>query len=210
MLCLLWCLVEVNSQTAFPYVDFIGLTPLPNHTYIDLTLVGESGPVRVRCRTDLDTCCSDIDGVHHGDWISPGSEESLPSSADASADIYQHQGTQRVILRRRNNASMPSGIYRCDIPTNAVHDDYDISVRESDYVGLYAHGDNHEKSPSTVVACYWVCIIIGMTVVIQHHSQRTIKRAQRRKTWNRGYSSPAVSHSQCGCDILHWLITLCN
>ena len=35
---------------------------------------------------------------------------------------------------------MPSGIYRCDIPTNAVDDDNDISVRESVYVGVYATG----------------------------------------------------------------------
>ena len=35
---------------------------------------------------------------------------------------------------------MPSGIYLCDIATNAVHDDNDISVRESVYVGLYATG----------------------------------------------------------------------
>ena len=35
---------------------------------------------------------------------------------------------------------MPSGIYRCEIPTNAVHDNNDISVRESVYVGLYATG----------------------------------------------------------------------
>ena len=28
-------------------------------------------------------------------------------------------------------------IYRCDIPTNAIHDDRDISVRDTVYVGLY-------------------------------------------------------------------------
>ena len=142
LLCLLWPLVEVHTHTEYPYVDFMTTTPLPNHAYIDLNLVGEGGDVSVRCRTDLDTCCNDAQGVHRGDWIPPGSEESLPTSSDTSADIYQVQGTQRVILRRRNNANMPSGIYCCDIPTNAVHDDDDISVRESVYVGLYATGGN--------------------------------------------------------------------
>ena len=33
----------------------------------------------------------------------------------------------------------PSGIYRCDIPTAAVHDDSDLSAV---YVGLYASGGN--------------------------------------------------------------------
>ena len=44
---------------------------------------------------------------------------------------------QRVELRRVNNAISPTGIYRCEIPTNAVHDDTDISVRATVYVGLY-------------------------------------------------------------------------
>ena len=144
LLCLLWSLVEVHSQTEYPYVSFIGgfTVALPNHTYIDLSLVGEDGDVSVRCHTDLSTCCRGSEGDHRGDWIPPGSEESLPLSSDTSAGIYQVQGPQRVILRRRNNADMPSGIYRCDIPTNAVHDDNDNSVRESVYVGLYATGGN--------------------------------------------------------------------
>ena len=140
LLCLLWSLVEVYSQTDFPYVDFIERVALPNHSYIDLNQVGEAGADSVRCHTDLDSCCSSNQGpVHRGDWFPPGSEERLPFS---SADVYQVYGAQRVILRHRNNADMPSGIYRCDIPTVAVHDDSDNSLRESVYVGLYASGGN--------------------------------------------------------------------
>ena len=40
---------------------------------------------------------------------------------------------------------MPSSIYRCDIATNAVHDNDDMSLRESVYVGLYdSGGEMHE------------------------------------------------------------------
>ena len=131
--------MEIYSQTEYPYVDFMGETPLPNHTYIDLNLVG-LGDIGVRCRSDLSTCCGVGQGVHRGDWIPPGSEESLPTASDSSANIFQFQGNQRVILRHRNEAHQPSGIYRCDIATNAVHDDNDQSVRESVYVGLYASG----------------------------------------------------------------------
>ena len=139
VLCLLWSLVEVHSQTEYPYVSFIGgdTIALPNHAFANLSLVGVEGSNSVRCHTDLSTCCRESEGIHRGDWIPPGSEESLPSDV-TSADIYQVQGPQRVILRRRNDANMPSGIYRCDIPTN----DNDISVRESVYVGLYASGGN--------------------------------------------------------------------
>ena len=114
----------------------------PNHAYVNLSLVGEEGSHSVRCHTDLSTCCSETQGDHRGDWIPPGSDTRLPLYNDTSAGIYQIQLEQRVILRRRNNAVMPSGIYRCDIATNAVHDDSDNSVRESVYVGLYATGGN--------------------------------------------------------------------
>ena len=44
-----------------------------------------------------------------------------------------------MALERAGDASMlMSGIYRCDSPTNEVHDENDISVRASAYVGLYA------------------------------------------------------------------------
>ena len=137
LLCFLWSLVEVHSQTEYPYVSFTGGSnvALRNHAFANLSEVTEVGSHSVRCHTDLSTCCT---GIHRGDWISPGSEMGLSTSTD----IYQVQGPQRVILRRRNDAVMPSGIYRCDIPTNAVHDDSDISVRESVYVGLYATGGN--------------------------------------------------------------------
>ena len=137
LLCLLWSLVAVHSQT---YVTFMGET-LPNHAYVDLSLVGndDSGSDSVQCHTDLDTCCTGSQGVHRGDWKSPGSEMRLPFCTQ-SGDIYEARGAQKVDLRRRNNADMPSGIYRCDIPTSAVHDDDDPSVRESVYVGLYDSG----------------------------------------------------------------------
>ena len=97
--------------------------------------------VYIQCHTDLDTCCSGDQGIHRGDWFPPGSEERPPfPGLNLDAVIYESRGRQRVDLRRKNNASVSSGIYRCDIPTNAIHDDNGISVRESVYVGLHATG----------------------------------------------------------------------
>ena len=133
---LLWSLVEVHSQTA-PYVSFMGEN-LPNHSYVDLTLVGNDGTNgtgnTVRCITDLATCCGTAQGVHRGDWYFPDGSELVHGG-----DIDRTRGHMRFNLRRRNNAMGPSGIYRCDIPTDAVHDS-DLSVRETVYVGLYASG----------------------------------------------------------------------
>ena len=62
--------------------------------------------------------------------------------------IFFRRVAQQVTLRHRNNAMGPSGIYRCDIATDAVHDDSDLSVRETVYVGLYASGGNE------LIRCY--------------------------------------------------------
>ena len=55
-----------------------------------------------------------------------------------SLEAIENRIAQTVDLRRRNGATSAVGIYRCDIPTIAVHDDDDDnSVRETVYVGLY-------------------------------------------------------------------------
>ena len=129
----LWSLVEVHSQT-FPIVSFMSQTPLANHSYVDLSLVGSSDSDIVQCHTDLSTCCSNTQGSHRGDWYFPNGNR-LPFSD--SGDIYEQREAQRVDLRRRNSATSPVGIYRCEIPTLAVHDDSDIFLGDTVYVGLY-------------------------------------------------------------------------
>ena len=136
LLSLLWSLAEVRTQT-FPYVSFLGQT-LTNHSCVDLSLVGQniSGSDSVQCHTDLVTCCSSAQGIYRGDWYFPGSTKRLPFRSQAG-DIYEVRTAQRVDLRRRNNATSPVGVYRCEIPTNAVHDATNTSVRATVYVRLY-------------------------------------------------------------------------
>ena len=140
LLCHLWSPVEVQSQTEYPYISFMG-NPLPNHSYVDLSQVGRDRDTTnnntIQCHTDLVTCCRV--GIHRGHWFAPGSNTRLPFIA-AGSDIYETHTDQKVHLHRRNNANGPSGIYRCVIPTNAVHDDSDESVGETVYIGLYGSG----------------------------------------------------------------------
>ena len=131
-------LVEVHCQQTFPYVSF-GITGqiLADHSYVDLSTVGSAidSSDGVVCHTDLETCCSGSQGVHRGDWYFPDGTV-LPFSGN-SVPISLGRAAQIAVIRRTNDATGPTGIYRCDIPTNAVHDDSDISVRDSVYVGLY-------------------------------------------------------------------------
>ena len=133
----------VCSQT-FPYVSFLGQT-LANHSYVDLSLVGRDYYGGVQCHTDLTTCCSGGQGVHRGDWYFPNGNR-LPFSNEES-DIYEVRVSQRVDIHRRSSATSPVGIYHCDIPTEAVHDDDDISIRAAVYVGLYPASGGMYCSP---------------------------------------------------------------
>ena len=138
LLCFLCSLVEVQSQTEYPYLTFLGNT-LPNHSYVDLSRVGRersgSNSNTVQCQTDLVTCCTNT-LPHHGHWFAPGGNTRLPFWNE-SGNMFQSYGTQTVHLRHRNNANGPSGIYQCVI---VVHDDSDLSVGEMVYVGLYGSG----------------------------------------------------------------------
>ena len=127
VLCLL-CGLEVDSQT-FPSLSFGNDIVIPNHDYVDLGLMGTSFANSVQCHTDLSSCCT---SQHHGQWYFPDGQ-----FVSSDTDIHEVQKSMRVDLRRRNNATSPSGIYCCEIPTNAVHDDTNTSVRASVYVGLY-------------------------------------------------------------------------
>ena len=142
LLCLLlWSLVEVHSQTEFPYVSFKGETLL-NHSYVNLYSVGRPDDPNfshdIVCHTDLATCCSSRDGSHHGDWYFPnGTRLPLPGGGH----IFEAHSAQRVGLRHTynrflSNSPSLSGMYRCAIQTNGSN----ISVRETVYIGVYATG----------------------------------------------------------------------
>ena len=139
LLSLFWSVV--CSQT-FPYVFFLGQT-LANHSYVDLSLVGD-GFGAVQCHTDLTTCCSMTQGSHHGDWYFPNGTR-LPFYG--GGDIFEVRVAQKVHLLRWNSATSPVGIYHCDIPTVIVHNDSDISVRATVYVGLYNGSGGRYGSP---------------------------------------------------------------
>ena len=142
LLCLLWSLVEVQSQTEYPYISFMG-NNLSNHSYVDFDEVGENrfGSISdtVQCHTDLSTCCRTEQLSPRGDWFFPNGTR-LPLFNE-SGDIQESLYTLVVHIRRRNTAiNGPSGIYRCFIGTNAVHDINTASVGEAVYVGLYHNG----------------------------------------------------------------------
>ena len=134
LLSVAWSLGEVQSQV-FPFISFMGQT-LTNNSYVDLKFVGNdsNGFNNLQCHTDLATCCSSSQGGHRGDWYYPNG-----SRLQFQGWFYEARKDQVVLLKKENGIEMPSGIYRCDIPSAAFHDDNN-DQRESVYVGLYSSG----------------------------------------------------------------------
>ena len=149
LLLLISFLVEVHSQI-FPYVSFMGQI-LANHSYVDLSLVGRdrSGRDSVQCHTDLSTCCTGAQGSHRGDWYF-----SNGTRLQFTADIHERRDNRSVDIRRENSATSPVGIYRCEIPTIAVHNN-GTSVRARAYVGLYETSGGKLK-----FVVYWDTVIM--------------------------------------------------
>ena len=141
LLFLLCVVVEVHSQT-YPFVRFGNTGPvLSNHSYLDLTAVGESvnGSDTVQCVTDLGTCCHGAFGTDRGDWYFPNGTRLSLSASFSRDSIVEKRYHMRVELhyRPRINNGVANGIYQCTIETNAVNDE---DGREIVYVGLYASG----------------------------------------------------------------------
>ena len=122
---ILWSLGQ--SQT-FPYVSFMNQT-LANHSYVDLRLVGRDHSDSVQCHTDLDTCCNSTQGPHRGDWYFPnGTRLPFPGGNNV---IIESREAQRVDLRHKSDSIIPTGIYRCDIQTSAVHQTFNNTVKNT-------------------------------------------------------------------------------
>ena len=131
--------MEAHSNGNIPHVAFMGNT-LSNNSYVDLSLVGEnrnSYNDSVQCHTELESCCRVEQGLHRGDWFAPDNDSRLPYPGENPVNFYEDRQAQVVHLLRKNNTSGPSGIYRCVIATNAVHDDIHQFLGEMVYVGLY-------------------------------------------------------------------------
>ena len=126
---------EVHCQQTFPYVSFMNET-LADHSYVDISTVGsaDDNSDGVVCHTDLGTCCSGSQGFHRGSWYFP--DGTVLPFLGPTVPIGFGRAAMRAVIRR-TTATGPTGIYRCDIATNAVHSEYDESVGETVYVGLY-------------------------------------------------------------------------
>ena len=97
-----------------------------NSSFIDLNLIGEgfeedqiTGGGALECHTDDTTCCRGIDnpnGTGRGEWYYPGGTVVPPPGNNDGFHIYRTRGYM-VIRLNRADATGPTGVYRCEIPS---------------------------------------------------------------------------------------------
>ena len=137
LLSFLGSLVEVNSQTQYPYVTLRDQV-LPNNSYVDILDVGgRYSDNSLTCHTNLDTCCHKTNGIHRGSWYSPNHNLVGLVASSSGDDVRQTRGTQNVSLYNRQDSidsSQVGILYSCVIDVLDV--DYEI-VKKEIYIGIY-------------------------------------------------------------------------
>ena len=134
LLCFLLSLAEMHAQT-FPSMRF-NATILPNHSYVDFNLVGNTTDESVKCRTNL-TMCTNVSFC--GDWYFPNGTRLPVDAGDSDVHVYEVHKKKYVLLRRQKSPVV-SGIYRCDIESNVVNN---TTINGTLYAGLYTDGGQH-------------------------------------------------------------------
>ena len=86
-----------------------------NDSEVLLTDIGVRANINALvCLTDSTQCCN-VNEMQLGEWYFPDGTQVLDGQ-DPSRDIFRNRGLSVVRLNRRNNATSPTGLYRCEIP----------------------------------------------------------------------------------------------
>lgn len=113
--------------------------PLPDHSILLLTAVGEDAATAVRCLTSRTDCCATgTAGSEDSNWISPSGVplENL-TSTPVGVQFYRSRVSGGIDLFRRNGSGAPEGVYRCEIVANSSTT---LSVNVL-HIGLYLEGN---------------------------------------------------------------------
>ena len=122
----------------------------------DITLNFNNDP-SLLCFTDHKSCCSSDTALVAGNWYFPNG--SIIGMQTASNNIYIERGQSVVGLYWNDNATFPTGIYRCEIPdaTGVLHN---ISV------GIILYLAQDATSNSAAVAGAIVGVLLAVVLVI--------------------------------------------
>ena len=100
-----------------------------NNSIVTLSDIGVNSS-SLLCLTDNAECCTSSDTPHRvREWFFPNNE-SVFGVEDDGGNMYRDRGPRVVRLHRRKNVTMPTGVFRCEIPDV-------LNNSRSIYVGVY-------------------------------------------------------------------------
>ena len=156
-----------NELDNIPYITFMGQR-LPNHTFVDVDLLGDLPNNSLQCHTDLVSCCGASGSGHSGEWILPNGDVVGAASGVWYGVREQSQRLDLVYSEDTDNDGDTnpriSGIYRCDVSTNAEND-VGNTARASVYVGLYAV---ESKPPKVLKVAFTISPFKHHSMCLQH------------------------------------------
>ncbi len=87
-----------------------------NNSIVTITDIGV-GDNALFCLSNSSSCCRISNGIGSGEWFLPGESSPIKSGGETSstADFSRSRRSSAVLLNRRNNATEPEGLYRCDV-----------------------------------------------------------------------------------------------
>ena len=88
------------------------------------------------CYTNSDECCENGQQASNREWYFPSG--TTVGTNVSGVGFYRNRGPSVVRLNRRNNAMMPTGVFRCEIPDAS-------GTNQSIYVGIYPEGSGSPK-----------------------------------------------------------------
>lgn len=98
-----------------------------NNDVVTLESISE-GSSSLLCYTNYIQCCK---ASSAGEWYFPNGTR--VGTMGGGGDFYRNRGPVVVRLNRRNNAVMPTGVFRCEVPDASI-------TTQSIYVGIYPQG----------------------------------------------------------------------
>ena len=120
-----------NCHSTSPHVEvgfLLGGSFYGNNSVVTISDIGE-GSEALHCLTNKVDCCSSLEGQASGEWYFPGDGSTVGTSGGGGS-IYRNRGPSVVRLNRRDNAMMPTGVFRCEIPDAS-------GTNQNVYVGVY-------------------------------------------------------------------------
>ena len=86
-------------------------TIIANKSNISITGIGEGDGEALLCFTDLHQCCDGADGRTPEGWYFPNG--SAVGGQHSGNDLYFSRGPSVLRLHRKNNVTMPDGLFHC-------------------------------------------------------------------------------------------------